>query len=35
MEDESNANDIRTITLSYTFFNTNEFKGATNTASLN
>ncbi len=35
MEEESNAHDIRTITLSYTFFNTNEFKGATKTASLN
>lgn len=35
MEEESNADDIRTITLSYTFFNTNEFKGATKTASLN
>jgi len=35
MEEERGANDVRTITLSYTFFNTNEFKGATNTASLN
>ncbi|MEM7328546.1 MAG: cytochrome c oxidase assembly protein [Pseudomonadota bacterium] len=35
MEDESNADDIRTITLSYTFFNTDEFTGATKTASLN
>ena len=35
MEDERGAQDIRTITLSYTFFNTNEFTGATKTASLN
>lgn len=35
MENESNADDIRTITLSYTFFNTDEFSGATKTASLN
>ena len=35
MEEERNAHDIRTITLSYTFFNTDEFTGATKTASLN
>ena len=35
MEEERNAEDIRTITLSYTFFNTDEFTGATKTASLN
>ncbi|MEM9378284.1 MAG: cytochrome c oxidase assembly protein [Pseudomonadota bacterium] len=35
MEDERNAHDIRTITLSYTFFNMDEFKGAAKTASLN
>ena len=35
MEEESNVDDVRTITLSYTFFNTNEFQGAAKTASLN
>ena len=35
MEEERGADDIRTITLSYTFFNTDEFTGATKTASLN
>ncbi len=35
MEEERNADDVKTITLSYTFFNTNEFKGAAKTASLN
>ena len=35
MEEERGAQDIRTITLSYTFFNTDEFTGATKTASLN
>jgi len=35
IEDERNADDVRTITLSYTFFNTNEFKGAAKSASLN
>lgn len=35
MEEERNAADVRTITLSYTFFNTDEFTGATKTASLN
>ncbi len=35
MEEERNVDDVRTITLSYTFFNTNEFEGAAKTASLN
>ncbi|MEO1660624.1 MAG: cytochrome c oxidase assembly protein [Pseudomonadota bacterium] len=35
MEEERNVDDVRTITLSYTFFNTNEFQGAAKTASLN
>ncbi|MHA7901139.1 MAG: cytochrome c oxidase assembly protein [Henriciella sp.] len=35
MEEERNTDDVRTITLSYTFFNTDEFTGATKTASLN
>ena len=35
IEDERNANDVRTITLSYTFFNTDEFKGAAKSASIN
>lgn len=35
MEEERNAQDVRTITLSYTFFNTDEFTGATKTAALN
>ena len=35
MEEERGTQDIRTITLSYTFFNTDEFTGATKTASLN
>lgn len=35
MEEERNTQDVRTITLSYTFFNTDEFTGATKTASLN
>jgi cytochrome c oxidase assembly protein subunit 11 len=35
IEDERNSDDVRTITLSYTFFNTNEFKGAAKSASLN
>lgn len=35
IEDERNADDVRTITLSYTFFHIDEFKGAAKTASLN
>lgn len=35
MEDERGAADVRTITLSYTFFNTDDFTGATKTASVN
>ena len=35
MEEESSVDDVRTITLSYTFFNTDEFQGAAKTASLN
>ena len=35
MEEERNTQDVRTITLSYTFFNTDEFTGATKTAALN
>lgn len=35
IEEESNVDDVRTITLSYTFFNTDEFKGAAKSASLN
>jgi len=35
IDEERNADDVRTITLSYTFFNTNEFTGAAKTASLN
>lgn len=34
LEEERGAQDIRTITLSYTFFNTDEFTGATKTASI-
>ena len=34
-EEERNTQDVRTITLSYTFFNTDEFTGATKTAALN
>jgi len=34
LEEERNVDDVRTITLSYTFFNTDEFKGAAKTASL-
>jgi len=34
IEEERNTDDVRTITLSYTFFNTDEFKGAAKTASL-
>ena len=35
LEEERNTQDVRTITLSYTFFNTDEFTGATKTAALN
>ena len=35
IEEERNADDVRTITLSYTFFQTDEFQGAAKTASLN
>ena len=35
LEEERGTQDVRTITLSYTFFNTDEFTGATKTASLN
>ena len=34
LEEESNVDDVRTITLSYTFFQTDEFQGAAKTASL-
>ncbi len=34
IEDERNVEDVRTITLSYTFFQTDEFQGAAKTASL-
>ncbi|MEM6535265.1 MAG: cytochrome c oxidase assembly protein [Pseudomonadota bacterium] len=35
LDEERNMNDVRTITLSYTFFQTNEFQGAAKSASLN
>lgn len=35
LEEERGTQDVRTITLSYTFFNTDEFTGATKTASIN
>ena len=34
LEEERGTQDVRTITLSYTFFNTDEFTGATKTASI-
>lgn len=34
MDEERGMNDVRTITLSYTFFQTDKFNGATNTAAL-
>lgn len=34
IEEERNAEDVRTITLSYTFFQTKDFQGAAKTASL-
>ncbi|MEQ8559434.1 MAG: cytochrome c oxidase assembly protein [Henriciella sp.] len=35
MDRESNMNDVRTITLSYTFYETDSFEGAANSAALN
>ncbi|WP_084418675.1 cytochrome c oxidase assembly protein [Henriciella litoralis] len=35
MDDESNMADVRTITLSYTFYQTDSFEGAANSAALN
>ena len=34
IEDESNLDDVKTITLSYTFFQSDRFPGATNVAAL-
>lgn len=35
LNDESNMDDVRTITLSYTFYETGNFQGAANSAALN
>lgn len=35
MDNESNMDDVRTITLSYTFYQTGSFEGAANSAALN
>lgn len=35
LDQESNMNDVRTITLSYTFYETDSFEGAANSAALN
>ena len=35
LDEERNMNDVRTITLSYTFYETDSFEGAANSAALN
>ncbi|WP_300378642.1 cytochrome c oxidase assembly protein [Henriciella sp.] len=35
LDDESNMDDVRTITLSYTYYQTDSFEGAANSAALN
>lgn len=35
LDEERNMKDVRTITLSYTFYQTDEFEGAANSAALN